>query len=370
MLEITMLPAQKGDAIWIRWGEENDPHLMIVDMGIGRTGKRIRRDIKALPPEKRKIDLLVVSHVDEDHIKGVLSCLDRDETIDGLEIKDVWFNGYQHLKGEVVAGAGPGNDDLEAMGPVQGEKFSTWLRKQKWNKAFGGGPVQRKPDQNPPKVTLHDDLEVSILGPTPARLEKFIPSWEKEVRKAFAEGNIDVVSPGLEGMGGDDPPELTSTVDLKYLADSSSKHDESYANGSSIVLLLAYKGKKILLAGDGFAKDICEAIQVFSPDVPLKLDAFKVPHHGSQKNVHKMLVEAVECPRWLISTNGARFHHPDAEALARIICYSRRQRPELLFNVPSKYNGWWNNDTWKEAFSYTTKYGTEEDGVTIRFDDQ
>ncbi|MEA2686146.1 MAG: hypothetical protein QOE93_1341, partial [Actinomycetota bacterium] len=31
------------------------------------------------------------------------------------------------------------------------------------------------------------------------------------------------------------------------------------------------------------------------------------------------LIDLIDCPVWLISTNGRRFHHPDDEALARIV---------------------------------------------------
>jgi hypothetical protein len=35
------------------------------------------------------------------------------------------------------------------------------------------------------------------------------------------------------------------------------------------------------------------------------------------------------------------------------------------FNVPSVFNGWWNNEDWKSMFHYKTLYGTKEDGLMI-----
>ena len=135
-----------------------------------------------------------------------------------------------------------------------------------------------------------------------------------------------------------------------------------------IALLLEYKGHRVLLAGDAFSGDLVDGIKALNGGEPLRIDAFKLPHHGSKKNIFKSLVEAVDCDRWLFSTDGTQFRHPDATALARVISYSTPRNPLLSFNVPSKYNGWWDNPDWKTMYDYRTEYGTEEDGLTLRFD--
>jgi hypothetical protein len=111
-----------------------------------------------------------------------------------------------------------------------------------------------------------------------------------------------------------------------------------------------------------------DAIQAVSPTARLRLDVFKLPHHGSRNNVHRELVEAVDCDRWLMSTDGTRFKHPDAEAVARIIRFSTSPKPLLTFNVPSTYNGWWRKTAWQTRFNYTTEYGTAADGWSHTFD--
>jgi len=369
VFEITMLPARQGDAIWIRWGDEGDPHQMMIDMGTEEIGERIRQQIEALPEDQRKFDLLVVSHVDRDHIGGVLTCLAEADPIAGLQIEDVWFNGFQHLSGGSVAQpeecAGNG---LEPMGPAQGERLSSWLRKQVWNKQFGGAPVQRVPGESPETVKLHDDLKITILGPTPARLEEFIDTWVDEVEAALEKGTLTEVSPGLESMGSKHPPELEVKEDLEILAETSNLPDSRPANGSSIALLLEYKGRKVLLSGDAFPGDLVDAIVAVGGTERIKLDAFKLPHHCSKKNVLKSLIESVDCGRWLISTDGTQFRHPDAIALARVITYSQVRTPILSFNVPSTFSGWWDNADWKSLYDYVTEYGTEEDGLILQFE--
>ena len=120
MLSVTLLPARQGDAIWIRWGDANKPHQLLIDMGTEEVGKRIREQILTLDEADRVFDLLVVTHVDCDHIGGVLTCLAEADPIPGFTIRDVWFNGYPHLMGGRV------RTRLEPMGPAQGERLATW----------------------------------------------------------------------------------------------------------------------------------------------------------------------------------------------------------------------------------------------------
>ncbi len=362
MFELTLLPARQGDAIWIRWGDEDAPHQIMIDMGTEEIGKRVRKEILALPEEQRKLDLMVVTHVDRDHIGGVLTCLAEADPIPGFELKDVWFNGFQHLSGGSV------ETRLEPMGPAQGERLSSWLRKQVWNKEFGGGPVRRVPGAELPKVTMHDGLTLTILGPTPDRLTDFIDTWKEEVEEALRKGNLTEVSPGLESMGPKVPPILEEEEDLEILAETDNSEDRSEANGSSIALLLEYKGRKIILSGDAFASDLVDAIETLSGDTRMHIDAFKLPHHGSKKNVFRSLVECVDCDRWVFSTDGTQFRHPDPVALARVITYSKVRTPCVSFNVPSKFNGWWDNDDWRDMYDYETEYGTKEHGLTLQFD--
>ena len=375
MLEITALPARQGDALWIRWGDPGAPHQMFIDMGTEPVGKRIRARLEALPPEQRHFDLLVISHVDADHIGGVLTAVaEADEELEGLAFDDVWFNGWDHLHGRRVP---PG---IEPMGGAQGERLAFWLRGQSWNAAFDHRPVQRDPDVDPVVVELHDGLRLTVLGPTPERLRKLIEAWKDNVIAAIDKGKLDAdaVTPGIEGMGTvpagieamgawTGPPVLESPDDLEDLASVRSKHDRAAANGSSIALLLEYAGHAVLLAADAFADDLCDAIAAVSPDGPLVLDLCKLPHHGSRNNVHKALVEAVDCPAWLFSTDGTQFNHPDPEAVARVIRYGNANA-HLLFNATSEYNACWASRDWQRMFGYTTRYADGEDGIVVRFD--
>ncbi|WP_409293590.1 ComEC/Rec2 family competence protein [Pseudomonas sp. KCJK9058] len=362
MLEIQFLPAREGDSIWLRWGDDL-AFQMLVDMGTAKTGLALRKRLEALPEDRRNFELVVITHIDCDHINGVLSALVDNAPIPGLSVKDFWFNGLAHLEYT------PSSDPLEELGAVQGEKLGEWLKDKPWNFQFGGGPVCRDPNQAPPVVELADGLQITVLGPTPQRLKQLLPTWQKEWREALAKYKDKEGDEGckLEALGASKQLTLTDTLSLIKLANKRTKSDNSRANGSSIALLIEYKGKRVLLSGDAFASDLVEAIQSIDANDPIRLDAFKLPHHGSSKNVSRELVKSVVCDHWIISTDGNRFRHPDDEAVARLIYYSAARPARLGFNIQSEINERWDNEAWRKQFGYVTSYGDSENGLTLTY---
>lgn len=359
MLTLQLLPAREGDAIWIRWGDAEAPYQMLVDMGTEETGRQLRERISSLPETQRVFELVVVTHIDRDHIGGLLSCLVDAAPISGFMAKDFWFNGFSHLDGYKV-GSG-----LESMGAVQGERLSRWLGTQSWNKHFNGGPVCCEKTLPLPWLDLEGGMRLTVLGPTAERLRALKPVWREELQAALKKQRSTTV---LERLGrAIELRELDSQSALNRLAERGRNRDDSPANASSIVLLLEYQGKRILLSGDSFSTDLKRSVQLLSPAQPLELTAFKVPHHGSNGNLCKALIESIICQQWLISTDGSRFRHPDDETLARILSYSKQRPARVGFNVPSKFNKKWDRDDWRIAFDYVTTYGSVEDGLTITF---
>jgi hypothetical protein len=393
-LTLTMMPAAEGDALWLRWGPADDRRQLLIDLGVHATGLAFLEMIEELPVEQRHFDLLVVTHVDTDHIYGILSALvdPEDGPPEGLRFGDVWFNGWTHLCGEKVpvfdlAEAEFANDAkrhffgnaFESYGGPQGEQFSFWLRKELWNHAFDGGPVVRADkDALGPTVELAHGLRVTVLGPTTARLANLQNEWRKDVAAALKKDNLDPdeVTPDLvpddfEAWGKTKPkkPNVSTQQKLRELAARKFRGDKKAANGSSIALLLEYGEVRLVLAGDAHAPDLVDALNLVprpdGGDGPLPLTAFKLPHHGSKNNVSEELIQAVDCGHWLFSTNGVKHYHPDAEAVARVVVHSSGS--VLCFNEPSTYNGWWDNDDWRETHGYSTVYGVEGEGLTLHF---
>ena len=119
----------------------------------------------------------------------------------------------------------------------------------------------------------------------------------------------------------------------------------------------------VLLGADAHAPVLATSIRKILKERQadrLTIDAFKVAHHASQNNLSIELLQLLKCQRYLISTNGDHFSHPDREAIARIIKYGGN-RPSLYFNYRSKTNEVWAQSDLQEKYRYLTCY--PESGV-------
>jgi glyoxylase-like metal-dependent hydrolase (beta-lactamase superfamily II) len=86
------LPAGIGDALLVEYGTTTTTHLVLIDGGTARAGRTLPALLYPKP-----LELLVVTHIDNDHISGVLTML--DSTFAPIP-HDVWFNGsgiYQKI---------------------------------------------------------------------------------------------------------------------------------------------------------------------------------------------------------------------------------------------------------------------------------
>lgn len=344
MFDIEMLPACEGDALWISYGSPDDVRHILIDGGRKSTAGAIRRRIEALAPEQRRFELVVVTHIDRDHIEGMIDILEGG--FYGAKVEDFWFNNYDHLK---MAEAGK----IEAMGAVMGERLSEHIQRLalNWNKAFDKGPVCV--GDTPLERRLQGGLKLTILSPTREKLLKLMPVWQSECAKAGipAGGQVqdepEPPPPGVEALGG---------LDIDRLALTPFVEDRTEPNGSSIAMIAEYEGRRILLGADAHC-DVLEAqlgaLRAGGP--PLKLDAFKLAHHGSKANLSRALLENINCRRYLVSTNGSYFNHPDREAIARIIRYGG-DRAEFVFNYRSEENEVWDDADLRQREGYAVSY--------------
>ncbi len=355
MMQLTMLPAGHGDCLLLEYGDQAQ-YRVLIDGGTSGTWKRLASHLSALPPEQRHFELVMVTHIDADHIAGMLKLLDDDAL--GIRFDDFWFNGYCHLP------ATP----LESLGAVQGERLTSQLVEGDlpWNRAFGGRAVRLQEGAGLPQVVLPGGLSLTLLSPDRDKLAELRPKWAREVRKAGLDPSLPAeqpppVPPALESLG---------LPDVERLADAPFEPDGSEANGSSIAVLAEYDGRRLLLTGDAHADRLAASIRRLNcwMDQPrLRLDAFKLPHHGSKANLSRELLELIDCPNYLVSTNGAYFHHPDAEAMARIIRYGG-EAPTLWFNYRSDDNAVWASPQLQQRYGYRTRYPEGgEAGVRLAF---
>lgn len=364
VFRVEMLPALHGDCIWIEYGREDELHHILVDGGPIQAYGALQARMERVERDRRELELLVISHVDADHIEGAIKLLNHPEL--GVRIGDVWFNGWPQLekgipKAPAVAAA-PSSD----RGTVHGEYLALRIAKHgvPWNRWFGGRAIHVAPEAaRLPALTLAGGMQVTLLGPEPAKLETLRTEWERVARSIGAQpGDAEVYAPKLDAApryrgGGDAASRDDAERGVQRL-------DPSIANGSSIAMLLEYEGKRCALLADAHAPETEAALRTAARErgeSVLRLDAMKVSHHGSERNVSDGLLAAVDCTHFLFSSDGSKHGHPDVAAIERIVKQSRRP-PHLVFNYRSVQTEPWEARERQEAQRYRAtlpRRGTE-----------
>jgi hypothetical protein len=343
VLRIEMLPAAHGDALLVEWGTKRSPHRMLVDAGPLGTYAAIHDRIDALG-RMPALDLLVVTHIDGDHIEGVVRLL-QDRRRLRLQIGDVWFNGWPQLSASDTQGADYG----EMVGALLQRDPDL---KGKWNAAFQHHAAA-VPKTGTLKTYTVDGARLTVLGPGPTELRKLQTQWTKvladvDVVPGDADGALERLSrrTNLAGIEGGDVQGGVKT-----------KLDNSVANGSSISVLFEYDEHALLLTGDSHSPPLVDGIRRLLAERGqdrLAVDAFKLPHHCSKANVTEDLLALVDTPRYLVSTNGARYRHPDKEAVLRVIDRpERRDDLEVVFNYVSPTTRRWTESAAAKRYHYT-----------------
>jgi beta-lactamase superfamily II metal-dependent hydrolase len=364
MFRIEMLPAQQGDALWIEYGDPAAPNRVLIDVGTPPTYKVVKDRILRPTQASRSFELLIVTHIDTDHIGGTLRLL--ADGASGLEPGEIWFNAWCHLEADTA-------DDR--LGPIDGEILSGLLDRAGWcwNGAFSGGAAVVTAEAPLPTYELAGGMTLTLLSPGPEQLLDLKRKWIRVVQDAGLDpgqpGRAQEILKSLAARKGVRLDRLgDEQIDVRKLAESSFVPDRAVANGSTIAVLAEFDGRSVLLTGDGFADVIAANVRRLVQArgrQKLAVDAFKLSHHGSRHNLNTDLLSLLSCSRYLFSTNGAIFGHPDREAVARVIVEGGTD-PTLFFNYRTQMNAVWDDPRLMREFEYKVMYPAGDiPGLTV-----
>jgi hypothetical protein len=355
MFTIELLPAHHGDSLWIEYGDPPQPRRILIDGGprSSETEQRLRQLIRdRIDPNSPQpgFELVVVTHIDADHITGILTLLEDREV--PLTVRDFWFNGWDQLPSDL-------------LGAKQGEALSDAIRSRDlpWNKMFGNGAAVQIPENGPlPVIELEDDMKLTLLSPTRSELAALRPVWKDEVEAAG-------LVPGRGATPPTEQPDLLGEhpVDVEELSEEPFEGDNSVANGASIAFLAEHDGRRLLATGDAHAPTLLDSLQRLADQQGVNrvaVDAVKLPHHGSKYNLSRELVDVLDANRFLFSTNGRIFHHPDGATVARLVV--DRADTELFFNYRVDTTERWESPRLQRRYHYQTIYPEDtEQGFVV-----
>ena len=349
-MKIKFLKAFNGDSILISFLENETARNILIDGGIGDTYKstsNVKGDLyevlEKIREEKQFIDLLVLTHFDDDHIGGILRWLNKDKEAAVL-IKKVWFNSGKEIANKFMSEE---NEDLDIeiaqesdsfhTSTKQGIKFEQYLREHNlWE-----GEI------------IHQGLECNLLGlnfkilsPNDDKLDRLLKLYKKQKDYFTSGGEYDFKT------------SLKEFIDEESKTDFKFQEDASVANGSSIAFIMKYEERSFLFLADAHPSVVIEGLNRFgyNNDNQLNVELLKVSHHGSMYNTSNELLKVVKTNNYLISSNATKHGLPNKRTVARII----RNNPNayIYFNYDLKDNIFSARD-WEEYPNFRSKKQTE-----------
>jgi hypothetical protein len=309
------LAAKHGDSLLLHYGEASSPKLIVIDGGPpGVFSKALWPRLEQLREAaggELAIEILMVSHIDDDHVRGVLDFArklgDEPALQSSYRVRTLWLNSFDDLVPVPAAAGAELQTVVATVGEGRGLRDAAAGLHWKQNAGFDKFVVA--PDDAGVPIEMAP-LKLTVVGPRQAELDELRKTWEKEVAKLKTE-----------------PSRAAAVAD--YL-------DKSVYNLSSIVCLAELGGKRMLLTGDARGDKILlglEAAGFLAPGGQMELDLLKMPHHGSSHDVEQSFFERLRAREMVISADG-EYDNPDLETLQMISA----ARPDDEFTLHLTYS--------------------------------
>jgi len=322
--------ARKGDCLLVHYGSEDDPGLALIDGGpaqvyqpqlkprLGQIRKaRALEDSESLP-----VDLLMVSHIDDDHIRGILELTNELVVANDarkplpLKVRSFWHNTFDDVIGnnpkeltaaitaQFGAASLAGEPDIEGLEPAaamvlasvdQGFRLRDDAKKLKLrlNPDFDGHLVMATDGGE--SIDMGKGLKLTVAGPMQPELVALQREHDAWLKKHQEE--------------------------KKTKAALASFSDTSIPNLSSIVVLAEVGKKRMLLTGDARGDKILKGLELvglLKPDARLHVDVLKIPHHGSDRNTDRIFFRRITAAHYVFSGDGEH-GNPERETLQMLL---------------------------------------------------
>lgn len=323
---IKFLKANNGDSILISFSDEMDKKRnILIDGGMHETyynsGENkhgeLHYTIENIKKKGEKIDLLILTHIDGDHIGGILSWLAIDKDAYKF-IGNVWFNS-----GKTIAKYFSERENKELNLPLKiyDTNFTSVAQSKFFEKYIEGNNIWDKEIIRCGKDFNQNGIAIQILSPNEVQLENLLKNYKRPVNNYFTIGKKT-----------DWDTDISDFIDEENKPDYKFKIDTSIPNGSSIAFLLTYNKTNFLFLGDAHPEVIVDSLKSLNAtkENPIEVEFVKISHHGSCKNTNMELLEHIKTNNYIISTSSESHYHPDKRTLARII--KSNPNATLFFN--------------------------------------
>jgi beta-lactamase superfamily II metal-dependent hydrolase len=364
-VKLTVFQSEKGDCLLLTSHDKS--RRVLIDGGMRPSYREfVAPALGKLARAGHKLDLVYVSHIDQDHIAGVLQLMDdhvawrvHDFQLENDNphhpepdsprppaVKEVWHNAFHEQVGD---NAGEIGDLLAAtasllsgaeaadLAEVAAEhrelatsipeaiRLSRRLGDDQLgiplNKRFGGKLGFVQTDEAPSSIKF-GPLRVFVIGPFEEDLDRLRKDWDKWLRanKETLARIRKRAREDAERLGSSDVETLIK-LQIAQAQQLGDRTKVTAPNLASLMLLVTEGGKTVLLPGDGHAADILKGLGFHG-----KLDAagrihvnvLKVQHHGSEHNLDEDFASKVTADHYVFCGNGEH-ENPDLRVVGALI---------------------------------------------------
>jgi hypothetical protein len=352
MFDLHVVQALYGDCLLLEYGDERQPHFLLVDGGPATVYlEHLRPLLLAIAGRGGRLDQVVLTHADDDHVIGLVDLFaelrlgQTQGQASLIPVDAVWMNSFAfdaavapslaHIvipnlpqpAAAAVDDAEPGIrtsppaplrplaavEDAEHLAPLYGVAEGMDMRELlarlqlPVNHGFPGDLVTL--DAAPPELALHG-LNITLVGPAKANIDRLRREWQA-------------------WLAAHRPPEGAQALpDAAENYDRKISPDQSIPNRSSIMFVAEYGGRRVLLTGDGRGSDVVRGLVrrgLMAKDGVYHVDVMKVPHHGSARNASRKFFSQVTADVYVLSANG-KDGNPDMPTLAWMVQAIKEQR--------------------------------------------
>ncbi|MCD1266855.1 hypothetical protein B5M44_21465 [Shinella sumterensis] len=266
-IEFLSVGDSNGDAICVRYGNPLSGFVIhVVDGGYAPTGQTIIDHINKYYGAPKRIDHVVLTHADNDHVSGLL------DVVRYFEVGALWMNRPWLYAAEIV-GSFHGNYTAEGLFKTIRAAYPLVAQLEEIAIAKG--------------VPIYEAFAgtqigaFTVLAPTRDRYLELIPDFNRTptsydaAEKGFMDRLVEAAKTVVRFL---------ETWTSEALQENPSP--TSASNESCIVQLADFDGRTALLTADAGPSALKEAAQVAAYLGRLSAPTFvQIPHHGSRRNV-------------------------------------------------------------------------------------
>ncbi len=384
-MKLTVFQSDKGDCLLLT-GAQGE--RVLVDGGMRAAySQHVAPALGALAVAGHALDLVYVSHIDQDHISGVLRMMDdlvawrvhdfqvahgnpghrAPKSPRPPEVRALWNNAFHAQLGRnarkvenllaasaaVLSGAedprvqavAQRHQDLSNSIP-EALQLSRRIAPAQLgiplNAPFGGKLAMIRAGQTGPVAV--GQLQAFVLAPFAEDLEKLKKEWNRWLRaNAETVSTIRRRAREDEDLLGNEVVRLLARLTAEAAVLGERKHVTA-PNLASLMLLVEEGGRSVLLTGDGHSSDILKGLAhhgKLDGAGRIHVEVLKVQHHGAEHNIDEPFCRAVTADHYVFCGNGSD-ENPNLDVVDTLVTARLAASPrpfKLWFNSSSGVEG-------------------------------